>query len=146
MKYEKILIVADDSLSSLKAVKYGYDMAVQLKAKVALIGVVDPALAEGNVDAGIFPEQAAHDLKEHMKKFLNQLAKDYANGVDTEIFVPEGEVKETILQMSKELDAKLIVAGTHGRKGINRLLMGSIAEGILRDSIIPVFIVPIDKD
>jgi len=146
MKYDKILIVANDSPSSLKAVKYGYDLAVQLKSNVALVGVIDQALAEGNIDAGIFPEQAAHGLKQHMETFLHKLEKDHAGGVNTEIFTPEGEVTETILQMATTLDAKLIVAGTHGRKGLNRLLMGSVAEDILRHSNIPVLIVPIDKD
>lgn len=145
MKYDRILIVVDDSPSSLKAAKYGYDLAAQLKAKVALVGVVDLALAEGNVDAGIFPEEAARDLKKHMEKFLHQVESDYANNVDTEVFAPSGEVKETVLQMAREWDAKLIIAGTHGRKGLNRLLMGSMAEGILRDSKVPVFIVPMDK-
>ncbi|TZF81722.1 universal stress protein [Pedobacter sp. BS3] len=146
MKYDRILIVADDSPPSLKAVQYGYDLAAQLHAKVGLIGVTDQALAEGNVDAGVFPDQAAHLLKKHMEEFLHQVVRDYSNGVETEIFAPEGEVKATVLQMAKVWDAQLIVAGTHGRKGLNRLLMGSMAEGILRDSHVPVFIVPIDKE
>jgi len=48
--------------------------------------------------------------------------------------------------MAEEWDAQLIVAGTHGRKGLNRLLMGSMAEGVLRGSKVPVFIVPIDHE
>ncbi|GAC1313648.1 MAG: universal stress protein [Mucilaginibacter sp.] len=146
MKYNRILIVTDDSPSSLKAARCGYDLAAQLNAKVALMGVVDEGLAQGNPDAGIFPEQAAHDLKKYMEEFLHKVEQDYANGIDTEIFAPEGDVKETVLQMAREWDAQLIVAGTHGRKGLNRLLMGSMAEGILRDSKVPVFIVPIDGD
>ncbi len=146
MNYDRILIVTDDSPSSLKAAKYGYDLAAKLNAKVALIGVIDEALATGNVDAGIFPEQAAHSLKKNMEELMHNIQRDYANGVGTEFFVPEGEVKETVLKMAREWDADLIVAGTHGRKGLNRLLMGSMAEGILRDSKVPVFIVPIDGE
>jgi len=145
MKYDKILIVADDSPSSLKAIRYGYDLAAQLNAKVALIGIVENALAEGNVDAGIFPEQAEHHLKKTIEGFLHKMEQDYSNGVDTEIFAPEGEVKDMVLKMAREWDAKLIVAGTNSRKGLNRLLMGSMAEGVLRDSKVPVFIVPIDS-
>lgn len=144
MTYKRILIIADDSPASLKAARYGYDLALQLHAKVALLGVVDLALAEGNADAGIFPEQAALQLKTDMEEFLHGVKSDYSNGVETEIFAPEGEIKETVLQMANEWDAQLIVAGTHGRKGLNRLLVGSLAEGILRDSKIPMLIVPID--
>jgi nucleotide-binding universal stress UspA family protein len=146
MKYKRILIVTDDSPTSLKAVRYGYDLAKQLQAKVALLGVVDQALADGNVDAGVFPDQALYGLKKEMKEFLQGLERDYAHGVDTKIFTPEGEVKETILNIANEWDADSIVAGTHGRKGLNRLLMGSMAESILRDSSVPVLIVPIQKD
>ncbi len=146
MKNERILIVADDSASSLKAVKYGFQLAGRLKAKVGLIGVVDGALAIGNVDAGVFPEQAAFELKKSMKQFLEHMVKDYGQGIDAELFTPEGEVKETILRLAKEWDATLIVAGTHGRKGLNRLLMGSVAESILRDAHVPVIVVPMDKE
>jgi len=146
MKNERILIVADDSPSSLKAVKYGFQLAGRLKAKVGLIGVVDGALAIGNVDAGVFPEQAAFEMKKSMKEFLEHMVKDYGHGIDAELFTPEGEVKETILHLAKEWNATLIVAGTHGRKGLNRLLMGSVAESILRDAHIPVVVVPMDKE
>jgi nucleotide-binding universal stress UspA family protein len=146
MKYERILIITDDGPSSLKAVKYGYDLAAQLNAKVGLLGVVDETLTEGNPDAGIFPEQVARDLKIQVEQFLHTVKRDYANGIQTEIFTPMGNVKEAVLQTARQWGAQLIVAGTHGRKGISRLLMGSIAEGILRDSPIPVFIVPIDKE
>lgn len=146
MLYERILIVVDDSPSSLKAAKYGYDLAAQLHSKVGLISVVDETLIEGNVDAGVFTDQAFYKLKKHTERLLEQIEQDYSNGIETEIFVPEGEIRKTVLQMAHEWDAKLIVAGTHGRKGLNRLMMGSIAEGILRDSKIPVFIVPIEKD
>jgi nucleotide-binding universal stress UspA family protein len=146
MKYERILIVADDSPTEIKAVRYGFDLAKQLKSKVGLIGVIEPVSEEGNVDAGVFPDQARHQAKKRMKEFLHNLKKDYAGKVPTEIFAPEGEIHDVILQMSNELGAQLIVAGTHCRKGLSRLMMGSMAEGILRDSHIPVFIVPKDKD
>ena len=145
MQPERILIVANDSPSSLKAVNYGYTLAADLGAKVALLGVVDEALTEGNVDAGIFPDEAARQLKEKLELFLHQLARDHANGVDTEILTPEGEVTQTILQTAREWDAHLIVVGTHGRTGLNRLLIGSLAEDILRHSTVPVFVVPVDK-
>lgn len=145
MSYKRILIVTDDNPSALKAVKCGYELARQLKARVALLNVVDKALAEGNVDAGIFPDEAARRLKKEMETFLEKMEKEYGKGTDTERFAPDGEVKETILQMAKEWKADLIVAGTHGRKGLSRLLEGSMAEGVLRDSTVPVFIVPMDK-
>ncbi|MET4081295.1 nucleotide-binding universal stress UspA family protein [Pedobacter sp. UYP30] len=145
MKNERILIVADDSPSSLKAIKYGFYLAGRFAAKIALIGVVDEALAIGDVDAGIFPETAELKMKKFREDFLNHVVKDYANGIDAELFTPEGNVKDTVLDLAREWEATMIVAGSHGRKGLNRLLMGSVAEGILRDSKVPVVVVPMDK-
>ncbi|OOQ61956.1 universal stress protein [Mucilaginibacter pedocola] len=145
MNYHRILIVTEDNPSALKAARCGYELAMQLKAKVALVGVVEQGLLEGDVDAGIFPAQGAQSLKKDMEVFLEKIEKDYSQGTDTERFAPAGEIQATILQLAKEWEADLIVAGTHGRKGLNRLLMGSMAEGILRESTIPVFIVPMDK-
>lgn len=145
MKYKRILIVADDSPSEIKAVRYGFDLADQLDAKVALVGVIDPGLEEGNVDAGVFPDQARAEAKKQMQVFLHQLVKDFDGKTGTEVFAPEGAIHDIILQMAREWKADLIIAGTHGRKGLNRLLMGSMAEGILRDSPVPLFIVPMDK-
>jgi nucleotide-binding universal stress UspA family protein len=145
MSYKRVLIVTDDSPSALKAAKCGYELAKQLGAKVALMGVVDQALAQGNVDAGLFPEKAAQDLKKAMEEYLHRVKDDYGQGTDTEIFAPEGDVKQMVIQMCREWKADMIIAGTHGRKGLNRLLMGSMAEGILREAKVPVFIVPIAK-
>lgn len=145
MKNERILIVTDDSPSSLRAEKYGFHLAKSLKAKVALVGVVDGALAMGNVDAGVFQEEAASDMKQDMMDFLNHMAKDYGEGIDTELYAPNGEIKDTVLHLCKKWEATMIVAGTHGRKGLNRLLMGSVAESILRDASVPVVVVPMKK-
>ena len=106
---------------------------------------VDQALAQGNVDAGLFPEKAAQDLKKAMEEYLHRVKKEYGKGTDTEIFAPEGDVKEMVIQMCREWKADMIIAGTHGRKGLNRMLMGSMAEGIMREAKVPVFIVPIAK-
>ncbi|MBF9252251.1 universal stress protein [Pontibacter sp. 172403-2] len=143
MKLNRILILIDDSPCAIRAAKYGYELARELQAKVALLSVVDAALAEGNVDAGIFPEQEAGKLKRAAEELLHNIRNDYGQSVETEIFVPEGNVKETILQMAKEWKAKLIVIGSHGRTGFSRLLMGSIAEEVIRHSPVPVFVVPV---
>lgn len=145
MKIDKILIAADDSSSSIRAVKHGYDLAAGLKAKVALLSVINGYEASGNVDAGIFPEQITPELKKDAEELLHQFKNDYGHGIDTEIFVPIGNVKKIILDTAQEWEAKVIVVGTHGRTGLQKLLMGSVAEHIIRHSPIPVFIVPTEK-
>ena len=56
--------------------------------------------------------------------------------------VKDGDFAETILNTAKDLDAEIIVMGTHSRRGLDKILMGSVAEKVLQHSSIPVFIIP----
>jgi nucleotide-binding universal stress UspA family protein len=62
------------------------------------------------------------------------------------LFTEEGNPYEAILRVAKEWEADLIVLGTHGRTGLSHLLIGSVAEKVIRHSTIPIFIVPIKHD
>jgi nucleotide-binding universal stress UspA family protein len=145
MKTDKILIVADDSPSSFKAIQYGFNMARDLGAKVTLLSVVEPGHALGNPDAGIFPDDALFFLKEKTGEFLNRVKNDYGSGVDTELMAPVGHIQSTVIDIAGKWGADLIVAGTHGRTGLSKLFSGSVAESIIQHSPIPVCVVPMDK-
>lgn len=137
--------MVDDSPCSVRAARYGFELARELGAKVALLSVVDAALAEGNVDAGIFPEQEGLKLKQAAEELLHNIRNDYGHGMETEFFAPEGDVKRVVLQMAKEWKAKLLVMGSHGRSGLTKLLMGSVTEEVIRHSPVPVVVVPLPK-
>jgi nucleotide-binding universal stress UspA family protein len=141
MTYNKILIGVDSSEYSLKAAKKGLDLAHQLKAKAALVFVVDVSKALGNIDAGILPEQALIVLKKEAEQTLDELASMY-NGKELIKFMPEGRPDKDILKTAENWEADLIVLGTHGRTGLMHLLVGSIAEYVVRHSKIPVMVVP----
>lgn len=141
MSYNKILIAIDSSEYSLKAAKEGLKIAHQLRAKTALLFVVDTTKAIGSVDAGITPEQALVVLKKEAEETLDQLAAMY-NGKDLVKLMPEGHPKEDILKTAETWEADMIVMGTHGRSGLMHLLMGSTAEYILRHAKVPVIVVP----
>ncbi|WP_407478616.1 universal stress protein [Elizabethkingia meningoseptica] len=142
---EKILIVADDSPISVKAVHYGYALARQLRAKVALLSVENTL---ENPPDTLVPYEVpyAESRFEHLENFLSAMERDYADGIETEKFVEEGNIKETVLRVADKWKAQVIVAGTHARKGLGRLILGSTSEDILHGSKIPMFIVPLDKD
>lgn len=141
MTYQKILIAVDGSEYSMSAAKRGLELAHQLNAKAALLFVVDTAKTLGNVDAGITHEQALIVLKEEAEQTLDQLARMY-NGEELVKLMPEGRPREEILKTAEIWEADLIVAGTHGRKGLLHLILGSNAEYIIRHSKIPVMVVP----
>ena len=142
MKTERILIVADDSPPSVKAVKYGFNLAAKLKAKVLLLTVADEALMMGNPDAGVFPDDALIAMKGKAEDFLNRMKEKYADHVDTELMAQAGDVQTVVIDTAVKWKADLIISGTHGRKGLNKLFKGSIAESIIRNSPVPVCVVP----
>jgi len=141
MSYSKILIAVDSSEFSMQAAKKGLELAHQLNAKVALLYVVDTSKAIGNIDAGILAEQAMIVLKKEVEQTLDELATMY-NGGEILKFMPEGHPTKDILKTAEIWEADLIVMGTHGRTGLLHLLVGSVAEYIVRHSKIPVMVVP----
>ena len=140
MAYKKILIAVDSSEYSMKAAKKGLELAHQLEAKAALIFVIDRSKAIGNIDAGIIQEQALIILKKEAEQALDELSEMY-NGNELMRFMPEGNPEEDIIKTAENWNADLLVMGTHGRTGLKRLFMGSVAEHVIRHSVIPVMVV-----
>jgi nucleotide-binding universal stress UspA family protein len=60
-----------------------------------------------------------------------------------ETIIKEGDYAENILQTAKEIKADIIVIGTHSRKGLDKVLLGSVAENVLHHTKIPLFIIPV---
>ncbi len=141
MSYSKILIAVDSSEYSMNAAKKGLELSHQLNAKVALLYVVDTSKALGNIDAGISAEQALIILKKEAEQTLDELAAMY-NGSSIMKFIPEGIPSKDIIKTAEIWEADLIILGTHGRTGLQHLLVGSVAEHIIRHSKIPVMVVP----
>lgn len=141
MSYRKIIIAVDSSEYSITAAKKGLELARQLNAKAALLFVVDESKAMGNADEGILPDAALIVLKKEAEQTLDSLAKMY-DGDDLVKLMPEGKPNEDIIKTAQSWEADLIVLGTHGRTGLKHLLMGSIAEHVVRHSDIPVMVVP----
>ena len=145
MKIEKILIVADDSPPSIRAVQYGFNLARDVGAKVMLLSVIEPESAAGNPDAGVFPDDALLAVKAKTADFLQRMKKDYAGLVDTEIQAPAGDILPAIIKTIEDWGAGLVVTGTHGRTGLSKLFSGSIAESLIHQSPVPVCVIPMDK-
>ncbi len=140
--YKKILIAIDNSAHSMKAAKAGFALAHALRATIGLLYVVDKSKEVISADLGITPQQSGTVLLNEAEKTIEQYIRLY-NGVDRiERFTPEGFPEEEIINISKELEADLIIMGTHGRTAIGKILTGSVAEFVIRHSTIPVLITP----
>lgn len=141
MIFKKILIAVDNSAYSSKAACKGLELAEQLGAQVALVYVIETARMIDHIDAGITPNETLALLKKEAQHTFEEL--DRINRcVQPVNFMPEGKPAAEIIHTAEDWQADLIVMGTHGRTGLKHLLMGSVAEQVLRSSRIPIIIVP----
>ena len=137
---KKILIAVDNDPISEKIALNGFQLGLQLKAKIGLLSVVDLTIftTEGTVTPKEFTDITINNYKIHQQMLIDTVFKDHKVWP----FLEQGIPSEVILDVAEKWDADLIVLGTHGRTGISHLIMGSVAEKIVRHSKIPVFIIP----
>lgn len=139
-KLNKILIAVDNDPISEKIASMGLQLGKQLKAEIALLSVVDTAflMTDGNVTPAEMAELLKSDGRKAQQMLIDKVFKVYKIWT----FIEEGKPFEVILKVAEEWEADLIVLGTHGRTGLTHLLMGSVAEKVVRHSTKPLFIIP----
>ena len=136
---KQILIPTDFSQPSERALDYGRDLARQLGASLHLLHVVNrPLLAEGLAAEAAINNGAAlgSDMAEDAHQRLRQQAPDAASA--DVIF---GYAARSIVEHAARLGIDLIVMGSHGRTGIAHVLLGSVAEAVVRTAPCPVLTV-----
>lgn len=142
--FKHILLATDGSASAEHAAKKAMDLARVHGARVTAAYVVDPYpyIGLGAVNPMGFDAYMAAAQEAAAKAFvhLSDLAK--AAGVQLEArLVEESHVVDGILSMADEASADLIVVGSHGRSGIQRLLLGGVAHKVVAQSTRPVLVV-----
>lgn len=142
LEFGKILIAVDDSPYSERAVETGYRLARATGAETTLVHVVDIALTAGDMMSGAFAPEILQSVKESGESLLSDMMKKYGTGIQTRIRMPDDRPVQGILKIAEEWEPDLIVLGTHGRTGLDHLLMGSVAEQVVRKSRWPVLVVP----
>lgn len=138
----RILCPVDFSPPSERALDFAIELGQRLGAEIHLVHVYQLpvyALPDGAMMAG--PEFTTRVTTE-MQRALTDLAEAKASA-NPETHLVEGVPYREIVRMSEELGADLIVLGTHGRTGIRHLLLGSVAERVVRSAKVPVITVPI---
>jgi nucleotide-binding universal stress UspA family protein len=136
----KILVPVDLSEPALKAVDYAVALAGPARASVQLTYVVEPVSYFSTLDTLPVVENE-EEIRLRSEELLARVAEGSRFcGVMPESGVRTGLPAEVILSLSRELPADLIVISTHGRTGLKRVMMGSIAEKILRGADCPVLV------
>jgi nucleotide-binding universal stress UspA family protein len=149
--YRTILVPIDGSKASMIGLKHAIALAREQQARLRLLHVIDEAmLATTMADpagAVIVPE-ILDSLKAEGRKVLStacRAAESAGAKAEAVQLASRGQpVSDVILREAKRAKADLVVMGTHGRRGLNRLLLGSDAERVLRQSNVPVLLVRMD--
>ncbi len=145
MLYRRILVPVDGSPTSMAGLKEALRLAKNQHAKLCLLHVVDETIVFSTPEGGINMEPILEDMKRGGKQLLQRAEKlALAQGVKPESDLRESvgaRVADAITWQAKRWRADLIVMGTHGRRGVNRMLMGSDAELVVRNVSVPVLLV-----
>ena len=143
----RILVATDFTETSERALEFGIELARKFDAATTLVHVYQiPAMgfADGGYIAGA---EVAAQLSTAAQNRLDAMVESRKTaGVPMQAILREGVAWEEINAVAKEVEADLIVIGTHGRRGLARALLGSVAENVIRTSTIPVLVIHGPRD
>jgi nucleotide-binding universal stress UspA family protein len=137
-----ILVPTDGSQCSRQAVSFAGDLAKKLSAKVHVLFASETNFA-GPWYYYVLDDAVVRKIQKKGQAIVEEAAEDLRTlGVaDVESHLQEGHPGDVIAEMAKKLDADLIVMGTHGRRGLERSLMGSVAREVANTTAVPLLLV-----
>ncbi len=153
---KKVLIALDYSPTAEKVAETGFLLAQTMGAQVVLLHVLsDPVYYssseyspiigfEGYMEMGPVNSVTTERLNDASLRYLDN-TKQRLGDSTIQTLVKEGEFAETILETAKEVHADFIVIGSHSRRWLEEVLMGSVTEKVLHHTSIPLFIIPTKK-
>lgn len=142
--FKKILIATDGSRRTQSAVQTGLELARAQGSKVYAVYVVD-TVTFTSVPMDVTWENMYQLLKEEGEAAVGRVKEAAGPGADVETHVLEGNPALEITKFAKDNDVNLIVVGTLGKSGIDRILLGSVAEKVVRIAPCPVLVIKSEK-
>ena len=154
-KMEKVLIALDYNPTAQKVAEVGFSMAKAMNAEIILLHAVAtpayyssteyfPVTGFGVIDMSTLKLDSIDSVKNASKHFLDK-TKEHLGDKSIQTLVEDGDCAESILNAAKKINADIIVMGSHSRRWLENILMGSITEKVLHHTTIPLFIVPTKK-
>jgi nucleotide-binding universal stress UspA family protein len=137
-RIQRILLATDLSSASASATDQALELARDLGAELLVVSVIDPSthLSVGPVHARMDQRRAAHEAAAQVLVVRGRRA-----GVSVSFLVWEGEPGPAIVEAAVAEQADLIVAGTRGRNRVERLVLGSVSDHVVRHAPCPILIV-----
>jgi nucleotide-binding universal stress UspA family protein len=152
----KVLIALDYDPTAQKVAEAGFSMAKAMGAEVVLLHVIsDPIYYSsveyspimgfnGYMDMGLLQLESVDGLIKASQNYLDK-TKQHLGDNSIETLVKEGDFADSILKTAKAIHADFIVMGSHSRKWLENIAMGSVTEKVLHHTSIPLLIIPTKK-
>jgi nucleotide-binding universal stress UspA family protein len=156
IKIKKVLIALDYDPTAQKVAEVGFAMAKSMDAEIVLLHVISDLVYYSSEEyspimgfnglQGLVPltENNGEALKSATLQYLDKSRQHLGDGT-IQTMAEEGGVAETILKTAKNVHADIIVLGSHSRKWLKNILMGSVTEEVLLHTTMPLFIIPTKK-
>ncbi len=148
---KKVLIALDYNPTAQKIAETGYGLAKAMNAQTILLHVISDPIYYSSLNyspimgfdsfSNVVETDTAEKLTKTAQNYLDK-SKQYLGDQRIQTVVRKGVFGETILNTAIELKVDIIVMGTHSRRGLEKILVGSVAENVLHHSLIPLFIIP----
>ena len=139
---KRILVPADGSEQSTKALEHALEEFPD--AEISVLNVIDPIDVGYSSTVGMpgYSEEWYEESKENAEQVFED-AQDVADEYDVRLTTETelGRPSQVIVEYAKENDVDQIIMGSHGRSGVTRILLGSVAETVVRRSPVPVTVV-----
>ncbi len=144
IRIKTILCPVDFSDASRNAVRYAKEFAKNMHASIYLLNIIEPRPMAVDISLSYVPveEELEKAASDDLREILRELASD---GVKAECGVEIGTPSDVILETIDKLDVNLVIMGSHGKKGLSRLIMGSVAETVVRKANCPVLTVKAEE-
>ncbi|MFD1598490.1 universal stress protein [Halobellus rarus] len=139
--YERVLLPTDGSETSLAAATHAGSLARTAGSVVNVVSVADSRNRFESPSSGLAPEAWRETERERAEAAIEETAAELPSEVEIERTVVTGVPQDEILRLIEETAAEIVVMGTHGREGIDRYLLGSVTERVVRHSPVPVLTV-----
>ncbi|WP_136688804.1 universal stress protein [Halorhabdus amylolytica] len=140
--YDRILIPTDGSDTAERAAEHALDLAELSDATVHALSVVETAALGPDVRSDATSDEFDQGAREAV---ADVAARAESRGIDATTGVETGSADEEILEAIDERDCQAVVMGTTGHRGVDRILLGSVAEKTVRSAPVPVVTVRVDE-
>ena len=139
MVFGKILVAVDGGAPSATAAATAYALAAELKSEIRLFHAVEPPTAAAQT--GMSPEEVTRLTKRESEEIFSSLLGVLPPSVSPQGLWGAGDPASEILRAAADWRADLLVIGSHGRDGVMRVLVGSVAEKVMRHATCPVLVI-----